>query len=236
MNLSHRSHKKELLDNVNIPFEDIKKNMQELNFINQWLGGHSITLDGFKELAGNLEEVTVCELGCGGGDNLLAIYKFCRSQNISVSFIGIDIKNECIDFAKTRKELSAVTEWITSDYKRVTFSVKPHIIFSSLFCHHFNEDELTFQFKWMKESSTKGFFVNDLHRNLLAYYSIKFLTQIFSSSYLVKNDAPLSVARGFFKNELVDICTKAKVSNAKISWKWAFRYLIIYKKDTPSAI
>jgi 2-polyprenyl-3-methyl-5-hydroxy-6-metoxy-1,4-benzoquinol methylase len=236
MNLAHRSYQKELLDHDTIPFEDIKKNMQELNFINEWLGGHSITLDGFKELAGNLKEITVCELGCGGGDNLLAIYNYCRSKNIKASFIGIDIKDECIDFAKSQKELSPVTQWITSDYKKVALSVKPHIIFSSLFCHHFKEDELTYQFNWMKENATKGFFVNDLHRNWLAYYSIKFLTQIFSSSYFVRNDAPLSVARGFTKHELEEICAKAKVSEAIVNWKWAFRYLVIYKKDTAVAI
>jgi 2-polyprenyl-3-methyl-5-hydroxy-6-metoxy-1,4-benzoquinol methylase len=236
MNLAHRSYQKELLDNDSIPFDDIKKNMQELNLINQWLGGHSTTLDGFKQLAGNLKEITVCELGCGGGDNLFAIYKYCRAKNIKASFIGIDIKDECINFAKTRKEVSAVTEWITSDYKSVAFTIKPHIVFSSLFCHHFDEDELTFQFNWMKENATIGFFINDLHRNWLAYYSIKFLTQIFSTSYLVKNDAPLSVARGFAKHELQYILEKAKVSNAIIKWKWAFRYLIIYKKNIAGAI
>jgi 2-polyprenyl-3-methyl-5-hydroxy-6-metoxy-1,4-benzoquinol methylase len=236
MNLAHRSYQKELLDNDNIPFNDIKKNMQELNFINQRLGGHSITLDGFKQLAGNLKEITVCELGCGGGDNLLAIYRLCCLKEIQVSFIGIDVKDECINFAKARTELSAVTKWITSDYKKVCFSNKPHIIFSSLFCHHFSEDELVFQFSWMRENSIAGFFINDLHRNRIAYYSIKLLTQIFSASYLVKNDAPLSVARGFVKHELEEICAKAKVSNAKINWKWAFRYLIVYKKNIGDAI
>jgi 2-polyprenyl-3-methyl-5-hydroxy-6-metoxy-1,4-benzoquinol methylase len=235
MMLSQRSYKKELLDGNNIPFEDIKKNMQELNFINQWLGGHSITLDGFKELAGSLKEVTVCELGCGGGDNLLAIYKWCSANNITVKLTGIDIKDECIQFAQGRKELSKVTRWILSDYKKVTFTDEPDIIFSSLFCHHFSEDELTFQLNWMKQNCKHGFFINDLHRNWLAYYSIKFLTHLFSSSYLVKNDAPLSVARGFVKSELEELCLKSKV-DASIKWRWAFRYLIIYKKDTFIAI
>ena len=35
---THRSGKKELLDRDDIPFRDIVKNMQELDFINTWLG------------------------------------------------------------------------------------------------------------------------------------------------------------------------------------------------------
>ena len=50
---THRSYKKEILDRDNIPVEDIVENMHELDFINTWLGGHSITLQGFKNLIDN---------------------------------------------------------------------------------------------------------------------------------------------------------------------------------------
>ena len=48
---SHRSYKKELLDNSDIPFKDIAENMKELDFINAHLGGHVITIKGFKNLS-----------------------------------------------------------------------------------------------------------------------------------------------------------------------------------------
>jgi 2-polyprenyl-3-methyl-5-hydroxy-6-metoxy-1,4-benzoquinol methylase len=210
--------------------------MKELDVINRYLGGHAITVNAFKQLAGQRKQLTVCEIGCGGGDNLLAIYRWCEKNNIKVSFIGIDIKNECIAFAKSRNEINAVTNWITNDYKSVDFKATPDIIFSSLFCHHFTDEELVLQLQWMKNNSAIGFFINDLHRNSLAYYSIKALTKIFSSSYLVKNDAPLSVARGFSKSELKEVCVKSNLPNVKIIWKWAFRYLVIQKHDTGKVI
>ena len=71
----NRSLKKELLDQNNIPFEDIVLNMKELEFINAHLGGHSITINGFKKLLKNRKTISVCEIGCGGGDNLNAINK-----------------------------------------------------------------------------------------------------------------------------------------------------------------
>ena len=48
--LSTRSYEKELLDRNDIPFNDIKRNMQELEVINAKLGGHAITLQGLKEI------------------------------------------------------------------------------------------------------------------------------------------------------------------------------------------
>jgi hypothetical protein len=82
--------------------------------------------------------------------------------------------------------------------------------------------------QWMKNNATAGFFINDLHRNSMAYYSIKLLTKFFSKSYLVKNDAPLSVARGFTKKEWRRILHDAGIPNAVVQWKWAFRHLITY--------
>ena len=232
INLQQRSYKKELLDNDDIPFADIKQNMQELNIINTNLGGHAITINGIKKLSAGItdkKKITICEIGCGGGDNLKAIDSFCKKNNIAASYIGIDIKNECIAFARQQyPQLDA--SWIINDYRLSDIKeTKPDIIFSSLFCHHFTEVEIVSMLQWMKTNAAIGFFINDLHRHMLAYYSIKWITSIFSKSYLVKNDAPLSVARGFKKTEWENIFKTAGIKNYNITWKWAFRHLIIYK-------
>jgi 2-polyprenyl-3-methyl-5-hydroxy-6-metoxy-1,4-benzoquinol methylase len=142
--------------------------------------------------------------------------------------IGIDIKEECIAYAKKRNSVLNNVSWITSDYQATNFEKKPDIIFSSLFCHHFTEAQLLQQLAWMKQNSSLGFFINDLQRNIIAYYSIKLLTRLFSSSYLVKNDAPLSVARGFTKKELQKISNEANVLPVTVKWKWAFRFVVSY--------
>jgi len=235
---SKRSYKKELLDRDDIPFEDIKRNMQELDFINRKLGGHTITLNGFitlikrvnKGLKRSKEKFSVLEIGCGGGDNLRILKNYCKRENIPVHLTGVDINPHCIEFARSRKENENI-EFITSDYKTVKPEEKPDIIFCSLFCHHFNDEGVKEIFLWMKENSAKGFFINDLQRNALAYYSIKWLTRVFSKSYLVKNDAPLSVLRGFKRNELEMLNIQSSIFNFQLSWKWAFRWLLIVNNE-----
>lgn len=229
MTFKQRSYQAELLDEDGISFAAIKQNMQELNTINTLLGGHAITTKGIAKLIGNLKEITVCEIGCGGGDNLIAINNYCIQKNIRIHFIGIDIKQTCIDFFKTKPALQQNTKWLVSDYQQVVFETKPTIIFSSLFCHHFTNEQLISQLQWMQKNAAVGFFINDLQRHFLAYYSIKTITQIFSNSYLVKNDAPLSVARSFVKTEWVALFKNAQINNYQITWQWAFRFLIIYK-------
>ncbi len=234
MDFSVRSYKKELLDRDDIPFADIKLNMQELDFINAKLGGHKITLEGLKTMMKrvgdrakkNNERLSILEIGCGGGDNLRVIKSYCKKRNISVHLSGLDINPHCIEFARSRKENEGI-EFISSDYKLANPFPKPDIIFNSLFCHHFNDDEMRNILMWMKEHSGAGFFINDLHRHPFAYYSIKWLTSLFSKSYLVKNDAPLSVLRGFKKKELEMFNAQCSILNAQVNWKWAFRWLLI---------
>nr|WP_240347898.1 methyltransferase domain-containing protein [Longitalea arenae] len=230
-----------MLDRPDIPFEDIERNMQELNFINTWLGGHAITLQGVQAIL-NIENpapptevfakpVTICEIGCGGGDNLAAIQKWCNQKSIPVNFIGIDINPHCIDVAG--KRLLDNTQLINADYKTVELKAQPDIIFSSLFCHHFSDREMVKQLQWMKSNARLGFFINDLHRHRVAYYSIKLLTALFSNSYLVKHDAPLSVARGFTREEWLQFFNIAGISECSIEWKWAFRWLIVCRNTKP---
>lgn len=231
--LSKRSYQKELLDGDDIPFQDIKQNMHELDVINTWLGGHQITLKGFQQFISRVshgQTLHICEIGCGGGDNLRVIQQYCKKKSFNIKLIGVDINPHCIAYAHSRIENQGI-EFICSDYVTASFTQKPDIIFSSLFCHHFKHDELQQQFLWMKDNSTLGFFVNDLHRHPLAYHSIKLIIRVFSKSYLVKNDAPLSVARGFKKEELIQLCDCSSINNYQLKWKWAFRWLLIFKHE-----
>jgi 2-polyprenyl-3-methyl-5-hydroxy-6-metoxy-1,4-benzoquinol methylase len=232
INLTERSQIKELLDSDNLPFEDIKQNMKELNQVNSLLGGHKITLNGIKKILtqSGEQKITICEIGCGGGDNLFAVAQWCKKKKINADFIGIDIKKECIAFAEQQYPGLHFT-WITRDYADMEFDVRPGIIFCSLFCHHFTNAALIRMLQWMQDHSSKGFFVNDLHRHPIAYYSIKWITQLFSHSYLVKNDAPVSVARGFKKQEWIILLEKAGIKQYTVEWKWAFRYLVVCKTN-----
>ncbi len=227
-----RSDKKEILDEAGVPFEDIRRNMLELEIINRRLGGHNVTLAGLSHLLEHkafAEHLHIVEIGCGGGDNLRVIQTWCKKKGLSVQLTGVDINADCIRFAQSREQNNGIS-FACLPYHEAIFTEPPSIIFSSLFCHHFSNEQLVFMLEWMKQKVSVGFFINDLQRHPLAYYSIKLLTHFFSKSRLVKHDAPLSVLRGFVKTDWLRLLASAQIKSCLLQWKWAFRWLIIYTK------
>src|ERR1700749_3664705 len=132
MEFLSRSHEKEFLDREDIPFDAIDRNMRELDLINTWLGGHRITVGGLKGLVADRKKVAICEIGCGGGDNLIALNRYCRRKGIDARFTGIDINPHCVAVAR-RKMPDGKAVFLASDYRLVDFDQdRPDIIFSSL--------------------------------------------------------------------------------------------------------
>ena len=237
INFSKRSDQKELLDQPEINTAQLYLNLKELSFINTYLGGHHTTFEGINFLLKNKcrnEKITIAEIGCGGSDHLFFLHQKLKKRFSKLHFIGIDLNQDCINFSTSNRPSDMSAELVCRPYQEHFFSEndKPDILFSSLFCHHFSNEELKKQLHWMRENSKLGFVINDLHRHWFAYYSIKFLTFFFSKSELVKNDAPLSVLRGFKKKEWENIFNAAKIIRPYIQWKWAFRHLIISQNPT----
>lgn len=227
---SRRSMQKELIDCDGIPAAAWHVCLDELNRINTYLGGHAVTIRGLRTLARHASRpFTVAEIGCGGGDNLRAIHQWNKAQDMPIRYIGIDLNQACVGFARSNCAGLPAT-FIHADYRDVDFDGSvPDIIFSSLFCHHFTDSELVAMLRWCRSNSRVGFFINDLQRHPLAYHSISGLTRLFSRSYLVKNDAPVSVLRGFRRPELEDLLILAGLKHYSISWHWAFRYLVLVR-------
>jgi 2-polyprenyl-3-methyl-5-hydroxy-6-metoxy-1,4-benzoquinol methylase len=224
--LQNRSYEKELLDADDIPTADLFQNLKELDRINTLLGGYNITFSALKKIIKPQKVYTLIDIGCGGGDTLKHIKKWQLRKELNINLIGIDLKPVCIEYATQQKATEGI-EFICDDYRNMFQHVQQiDIIHACLFCHHLSEQQLIELINFAKNRRIT-LVINDLERNPIAYFAIKTLTQLFSKSYLVKNDAPLSVARGFKKKEWLDIIKKAGATDFSVKNKWAFRHEII---------
>lgn len=221
-----RSSKKELLDADDIPDKDLFQNLKELDIINALLGGYRMTFSALSKVLKRNKPYTIVDIGSGGGDTLKRIFKWNQTKNYNISLCGIDLKQTCVDYSVNINPNSEI-KFICDDYKNIYNHLpKVDIIHACLFCHHLSDNEIIelIQFAQMNKSTL---IINDLERNAFAHYSIKLLTRLLSKSYLVKNDAPLSVLRGFKKSEWTTIIKESGAKNYSINYKWAFRHEVI---------
>jgi 2-polyprenyl-3-methyl-5-hydroxy-6-metoxy-1,4-benzoquinol methylase len=219
-----------MMDDFSLGGEIINPIMDELEVVNKLLGGYSVFFDAFKKL--RLQDgMTISDWGCGGGDSLRVLAAWARKKNLKLNFVGVDATATAVEYARrkasTFPEISFIhADVLSEDLNKDQFDV----VISSLFTHHFENESWIALIKRMLDCSRYAVIVNDLNRHWFAYHSIGVLTQLFSKSEMVKHDSKLSVLRGFTRQELEQLLSKAGIKNYQLKWKWAFRWqLILFK-------
>ena len=207
--------------------EDLAQNLRELHTINKMLGGYSITFKALNKVTQAKNTAIVVDIGCGGGDTLRELHAWSLRKNKSMQLNGIDILPGCISYSESNVKDKPGIRLICDDYRNCTTHIpKIDVMHASLFCHHLTNEEIVELIRFTL-SNKITLVINDLERHPLAYYSIKMLTRIFSNSHMVKNDAPLSVLRGFKKNEWKDLIIQSGAKKYTIKNRWAFRHEVI---------
>ena len=231
VSFSQRSTANEIMDDFDLHDDVVFQTLRELDFINHYLGGNDVTLSALEQLWKPIPKqlpVSIADLGCGSGELLRLIAKKASRQNRNITLTGMDANPHIIDYARNQsRDLANINFEVMNVFSNEFQSNKFDFVLATLFFHHFSDEELMHLFASLKKQTRIGVIINDLHRHPLAYYSIKWLTFIFSKSTMVKYDAPLSVLRAFKRKDLRSILEKAGIENYQLKWKWAFRWQLI---------
>jgi 2-polyprenyl-3-methyl-5-hydroxy-6-metoxy-1,4-benzoquinol methylase len=227
-----RSYKKELMDDLTLSSAELGQNLEELRVVNRYLGGNlvlKVALNRLKKQGFFKENkiYRIADIGSVGGDNLIVIAEWFQKNNLQVALTGIDANAFMIGFASDfcRKYPNiqfAQYNIFDTAISQLSFDLTT----CSLFCHHFTDEELLLIFKNIKSITQGAFIINDLHRHPIAYGGIWFLTRLLNGSYLIKNDAPLSVLRAFRRKEIQTLTEKV-FPKVTVNWIWAFRWMVI---------
>ena len=228
---TYRSNEPELMDDFSMKGELLRDTLDKLGKINKWLGGNHVTLNGLKKVLIDQPKnklITIIDLGCGHGEILRLIGDYGRQEGYKFKLIGIDANQDAIDYA---------TE-LSQDYEELTFEnidifseefqdLDYDVVLSTLFLHHFNQDEIHNLLKIITSKAKLGIVVNDLHRNKVAYGLFKLLGLVISNHMIVQ-DGLTSILRAFKRDELENISKQLNLKS-QICWKWAFRYQWLIK-------
>src|SRR5690606_1529556 len=226
-----RSSQKELIDDFNCDGGELRQTLKELKIINKRLGGNHVTTDGIRQLLASrphTQEISIADVGCGGGDMMRVMYNWAKKKKLSARFIGVDANPHTVAVAaENLRDLPNMLFEVADVFDPAFEQQSVDIVTCTLFTHHFKNEELVQMLSSFKNKACIGIILNDLHRHPLAFYSRKILARLFSRSRFVINDAPISVQRSFKRGELVKILKQAGWQKFKIRWHWAFRWQVV---------
>ena len=215
-----RSYDPEIMDDFSIQDERVDSALEELRLVNTFLGGRSATQKGLRLIRDELgphHPMSVLDVGTGGAD---VFDDSARPLDITV----LDRNPRVCRYLSRSGRYSV----ICGDALHLSFRERSFdVVHASLFLHHFREEEIRQMLSSCLRISRRGIIINDLRRSVFAYAGIKVLTALFSKSDMVKHDGPLSVRRGFSRNELQALLADCGVTRYSLQRRWAFRWLIV---------
>lgn len=228
--MARRAPGPEMMDDPNVDIRALDHAMAHLKVINHVLNGYGPSLAGIaRVLPSGCTKFSLLDVGCGSGDTLRVIAKWARKQKLEADLIGIELSERS---ARRAAEECAPYPEITILHQDFTQmgAQRFDVVHCALMLHHFyDEAAAAGVLEQMAFLARYGIVVNDLHRHALAWRSIHWLTRIFSRSEILRNDAPLSVARGFIHDDLLSLGERANLAEVHLSWHWAFRWLLTAK-------
>ncbi|MBH8558042.1 methyltransferase domain-containing protein [Hymenobacter negativus] len=229
--LNERAAGPELMDDLTLANDALRQNLDELETINTWLGGYAPVLNALQRLKSRFpaaRPLRLADLGSGGGDTLRHVARWARKNGVSLELTGIDANQFMLEYATAKSWEYPEISYQQFDIFAPEFQAQLYdVLTCSLFCHHFTDEELVTLLRQWQQQAGVAVVINDLHRHWLAYHSIKWLTRLLGGSYLVRHDAPLSVARAFRRQDWVVLLAQAGITNYELRWRWAFRWQVI---------
>jgi SAM-dependent methyltransferase len=225
-----RQDRREFMDDLATSVVDVDRALGELSIINRWLGGDRVSRVGIRRILRLVpadRPVSVLDVGAGGSDLARALAPLGRRFEVT----ALDLNP--LAGAYARKRGRQITFVVGSAHALPFEERSFDIAHASLFLHHCTDDEARTLLENLSRVARYGIVINDLHRHAFAYGAISLLTALLSRSRLVRHDAPVSVLRGFRREELAARVPEDLRSAGALSWHWAFRWCLAIDLQGP---
>ena len=226
MTLRDRSLLPEILDREDVDSATLAAVLRDLAAVNTLTRARAPTLQFLRHVARRAPDLRlrVLDVGYGDGDMLRRIARWGRRAGVGLDLSGIDLNPGSAPAARAR-----TPDWMAIDYRTGDVFDQPtgahDVIVSSLFTHHLTDRQIVQFLQWMERSAARGWFVNDLHRNILARDGFSVLAAVARFHPIVQADGRLSVERSFRRADWVRLLAQAGVP-ARITWHVPFRYCV----------
>lgn len=223
-----KPHEFEEVDDFNFKGPKFKRFLRDLKFINTYLGSNpAIVSTIIKTIkSNNYKEVTIVDIGSGGGDLLMTLAKAFRKKKIKAKLIGVDINDNCIEYAKEKSKEFSEISYLKGNILSSNFIVPLcDILVSSHFVDHLEDKEIIAFIEKAKHSVKHKILITEAERIRFVYYLFKYSGFILFSKITIR-DCLNAIRRAFKKKELNTLLMQNQITNFNIKRVWAFHLLL----------
>lgn len=167
----------------------------------------------------------VLDVACGEGDMLRRLHRWGQRTGHPLVLAGLDLSAPGIDAARMATPAAMGIEYRVGDVFAAALG-PVDVVISSLFTHHLSGPDIVRFMRRMEDEAAVGWFINDLHRNALAYHGFRALSSLAGWHRFVRHDGPVSVARSFRRGDWLDMLRAAGVAQARLRWHAPFRWCV----------
>jgi ubiquinone/menaquinone biosynthesis C-methylase UbiE len=225
-----RIYVEELLDAGEGTDEDVARNLSDLRRINRLLGGTKVVLGALSSYlnASDTEQVSLLDVGTGSADIPTAVARWCESRRIKPLIAALDISDRNLRIARTRLGIGAQIELVRADSLSLPFAERSFdFVTASLFLHHFQDEDVVRLLADFSRVARRAIIINDLVRNLIPYYFARLTGPVLATSFLTRNDGPVSVLRGFTADEMRSLAERAGLREVEVKRVFPYRLSLV---------
>ena len=220
---AQRSSETELMDIEAVSLDDYRACLADLATVNALTLTHRPILKWLDRATHHLEpdaQVTILDVGYGYGDLLRRIHGWGLRRRRSVKLVGVDLNPLSETIARAETPAEVPIEYRTGNVFDFTPERPFDFVISSQTTHHLSDEELVSFIRWMEQAATKGWFIADLHRHPVPFYTFRVLSRAARWHRFVQHDGPISIARSFRRNDWEKILEQAGLSPPAVSIQW----------------
>jgi SAM-dependent methyltransferase len=193
--------------------ETLRACLRDISRTNRWTLASRPLLVWLDEIVAALPTqngpLRIVDVGSGYGDGLRRIEQWALRRGLAVDLVGLDLNPDAAAIAAEATPRTSAIRWVTADVLTYDPPEEPHLVVSSLFTHHLNDEQVVRFVQWMEEHAQAGWFINDLSRARIPYYFFKAFAKIVRLHPFVQYDGPASIARSFVRDDWERLCRAA---------------------------
>lgn len=225
-----RLYEEEMLDAGEGSDKDVAHSLSDLRRINRFLGGRKVILRALAHCLDDTssKEVSLLDVGTGSADIPMAVADDCYKRGLEPFIAAVDISERNLRVSRARLNVSSDINLVQADSLKLPFADSSFdFVTASLFLHHFRDEDVVRLLADFGRIAKRVVIVNDLVRNLVPYYFTRISGPLLAWSFLTRNDAPVSVLRGFTPDEMKNLARRAGLSIIELKRSFPYRLSLI---------